>query len=61
VWQALNELLAGRVTPRHLLVAIPGILVLGMFLRLMGRTIQQWDRQVHHARRKSRSSPAPSS
>jgi hypothetical protein len=47
VWELLNELFAGREVIRNLLLAIPGILLLIFFWRLMSRAIQNWDQRLH--------------
>ena len=47
VWEMLNQLFAGREVIRHLLLAIPGILLLIFLSRLMSRAIQNWDQRLH--------------
>jgi hypothetical protein len=47
VWEMLNQAFAGHDVLRHLLLAIPGILLLLLFWGLMSRAIQRWDQQLH--------------
>jgi membrane protein implicated in regulation of membrane protease activity len=43
VWEMLNELGAGIWNTRHVLLAIPAILLLLFLWRVMSRAVQRWD------------------
>jgi hypothetical protein len=41
VWEALNQLLGGRVNGRLLLIALPALVLLLLLLRLLARTVSR--------------------
>jgi hypothetical protein len=43
LWETLNRALAGRIEGRRLLLAIPVLLALAWLLRVLRRTVWQWE------------------
>ncbi len=44
LWEAMNELFAGRVRPTQLLIAVPVAVLLYLLLRFMARSVLSWER-----------------
>lgn len=43
LWESLNQLMAGEVQPRRLLLSIPVILLLTGLLLLLARVVGRWE------------------
>lgn len=53
-WESLNVLLAGEGSPRHILVAIPSIVVLVILWKFLARAVERWDARLHPEPHKGR-------
>ena len=50
IWEGLNELLAGKLLPRHLLPGLAMLVAFVLLLIFVARYVQRYDRTVHQPR-----------